>query len=115
MPRGSSKSEDKRQTNGKLGAYMPSGAGGSNGTNSGALLEWAEIPATLIYAVTVAVDRSGGAVLFGSSRDRTQFAVTLFFDGQKNTWYWYRNDVGIEQICLWFEGLVQDLTNGEGV
>lgn len=108
MPRGNSKDAARRQGNGSLTKYMPSGNGGNGYHAVETKASWADIHPDFVAAAVVAVNRAGGAILFGGSRDETQFAVTLFFDGAKNTFYWFKSMENAATLEEWLSNLITD-------
>lgn len=109
MPRGSGRKANPTNGGIGLGKYMPNAAAGDGYNDVEGKTDWSAVEAGTISAALVTVDRCGGALLFGADRQRTQLAITLFFEGQKNTFYWPRTYEGAGNVERWLLGLVTDL------
>jgi hypothetical protein len=65
---------------------------------------WDEIPREIICELIDAVDRFGGAVRFGRTRDGSSYAVGIYGDGEPYTEY----HAGLEGAMEWLVGLTAD-------
>lgn len=110
MPRGSSKKANPEDRTGSLSKYMPSGESTGSGTQGKVRMDWGEIDPEILTTAIASVTNAGGAILFGADRARVQFAVTLFFNGQKNTFYWFANAESMTDMERWFWELIADLS-----
>lgn len=114
MPRGDNKRVKSGTGQGGLGKYMPGGASGEGYHDIKDKADWSAVHPDYLAAAVVAADRAGGALLFGADRKASMFAITIFFDGQKNTLYWVRTMEGAAAVEEWLAGFVSDLNNPDG-
>lgn len=111
MPRGNGSNGKAKAGRSGLGKFMPNGAGGAAYHGAADKADWSSIHPDLLAAAVVAADRSGGALLFGADRQQTQFAVTVFYSGDKNTFYWLRTGDGAAQLESWLEAFISELNS----
>lgn len=111
MTSGRSKKAMQAGKGGGLARFMPNGGNG-NGYHDPALrADWSAVSPDFVYAAVVAVTRGEGAILFGGDRGGTQFAISLFYGGEKNTFYWSRTMVGASDLETWLANLISDLNS----
>lgn len=111
MPRGSGRNGKPKAGMSGLGKFMPNGAGGAAYHAVEDKADWSSVHPDFVAASVVAVNRAGGAILFGADRKNTQFAITLFFSGDKNTFYWFMNAIGASQVEEWLSNLISELAS----
>src|SRR5438034_11573992 len=113
MPRGTGRKANPTVKDGSLSKYMPSGRVRDGYNDVEGKTDWAAVSPDYISAALVAADRAGGALLFGSDRAGTQYAITVFFGGEKNTFYWLRDHQGASQVEDWLLALVADVNSAD--
>jgi hypothetical protein len=69
--------------------------------------DWSGVNPQLIVGSVVAAANLGGAILFGRTRDRFMFAITLYAEGDKRTEYYRPDETGIEQLELFLHTLIE--------
>lgn len=69
--------------------------------------DWSQVDATLVHSAVIATTYLGGAILIGVSKDGYVFNVSIFRDGDKQT-YWFRPD---DQGLADLEELLGNLTD----
>lgn len=77
-----------------------------NHANAQEYVDWGEINPTLIVSAICVANKQGGALLFGQSRRKDCYAVTVFFGGQNTPYYFPCNADGVDQCEEFLQGII---------
>lgn len=69
-------------------------------------VDWAEIDTTLLGNAVWAASRMGGAILFGSNRDKTCYSVSIYAGGKGTPYYFPCNADGVGELDKFLRGFV---------
>lgn len=75
-------------------------------------VDWSEFPAELVRNAIWATNKMDGAILFGHSRRKDCYAITIFYGGETTPYYWPVGPAGFEAIVEFLNGLVYNAENG---
>lgn len=99
--RGKGRSRGSTDNAGRLAAFRAKGGSGS--------ADWGSADPRWIREVVLYMQRLGGAVTFGLSRDGGAHMLTLLLDGQRET-LWFNGDADLdaelEQVCATLDTMI---------
>lgn len=106
---GASRDAKKRaqQTNAKVSQHGEGGSvwssilGESVTSKGGQDADWTEVDRELLVWLVQAVSRAKGAVLFGTSRDGTQYHVKLYGGGKEKNFWFAGHEGGVALLHEW--------------
>lgn len=107
MARGDGKYAKQAQASGKLSAYIKP-KGDSDGSQSvSEYVDWGEVNGNYVYGATVSVNREGGSILFGHTRDKNSYSVVIFYGGDKTSYYFPCTGDGVQGLETFLISLVE--------
>lgn len=107
MARGDGKHSKQAQASGKLSAFIkPKESSGGDAPLS-EYVDWGEINGNYVYGAVVSVNREGGSLLFGHTRDKRSYSVVVFYGGDKTSYYFPCSENGVVELEQFLISLVE--------
>lgn len=79
---------------GKLSAFIKKTPEKGAERSLSSYVDWGNIRDNLISGAVSAVNREGGSLLFGHTRDLSSFSIVVFFGGDKTSYYFPDTEQG---------------------
>lgn len=106
MPRGNGKqAKSAAQSNSKLSAYVKPKAA-EEFVKAGEYVDWGEIDPRLVSGAVWAAAKLGGAIMFGSNREKTCYSVRIYDGADGTSYYFPCNPGGVENAEEFLQGLI---------
>lgn len=98
MAKGTSKHVQESMGNKGFAAFMSDIPTGGNKAAAAEYVDWGEVDGRLIAGAVCAVNRMGGSILFGHTRDNSSYSIMLFNDKGKKPLYYPCTPAGFEAL-----------------
>lgn len=85
---------------------------GENPAGAGLYANWGEVDANLIAWFVQVVSLNEGAVMYGCSRDLTQFHVKIYIDNAPINKWFAGNEDGRDLLEAWLKATCEAMTEG---
>lgn len=98
MPRGNGKQAQNAKVSGKLSAFVKATNNDAGQEWEREFVDWREVDQNLVYGALCSVVKEGGALLLGCSRDKRQYSVKVYADGNGTPYYFPCTESGLRDL-----------------
>lgn len=106
MARGNGQAAQQARKAGKLSAYVTPSSNNEESNKNTEYVDYKEMDTDLIAATVWAVNKLGGSVLFGHSRDKSCYSCVIFDGGDKKSYYFPCSMAGVTEFEEFMNGLI---------
>jgi len=111
MARGNGKQAQEAIRSGKLSKFVRKEDGPEDLGGASSWVDWSEVSAPLIAGAVWAANKEGGALMFGHSRDKRNYAIRIYDGDAGSSYYFPCTSNGLDELETFLRGIIE-ITEG---